>query len=49
MEAYEKKMSIEIDVCMHVGFTEYPFLGASPDRIMYVGEGLNLHTSIATA
>ena len=39
VKAYEVKSNAEIDVCGLFLSTQFPFLGASPDGIMYVGEG----------
>ena len=39
MKAYKVKSNAEIDVCGLFLSTQFPFLGASPDGIMYVGEG----------
>ena len=39
VKAYEVKSNAEIDVCGLFLSKQYPFLGVSPDGIMYVGEG----------
>ncbi len=39
MQAYELKSNVEVDVCGFYISTQFPFLGASPDGIIYVGEG----------
>ena len=39
LEAYQNKTGVEVDVCGIFLSTELPFLGASPDGIIYTGNG----------
>lgn len=37
LEAYQRKTGVEVDVCGIFLSAKYPFLGASPDGLLYVG------------
>lgn len=39
LEAYQRKVDVEVDVCGFYLSTKFPFLGASPDGLMYIGVG----------
>ena len=40
MKAYEDKLNVEVDVCGIFLSTHFPFLGATPDGLLYTGTGM---------
>ncbi len=40
LKAYEDKLNVEVDVCGIFLSTHFPFLGATPDGLVYTGTGM---------